>query len=219
MSDDSDDGADNADQQAALNNIVQPLRKLIKKQSSKIDKLSKVVSTLEEERAKEAALREEMERQLSELKATGTTLKATLDQNPWRYQNEQTEATVRALEKRLTDSLDEQRVQLTAHTQVFQSTQSTVSQLSQSQASLQAEQNDGGRRAAEELRSLTARIDHMRGEMSERLTHTFSESTQHADRLSQRLQEDVHRLDQEISNRAQTKNVSESTASLQSELQ
>ena len=93
MSDDSDDGADNADQQAALNNIVQPLRKLIKKQSSKIDKLSKVVSTLEEERAKEAALREEMERQLSELKATGTTLKATLDQNPWRYQNEQTEAT------------------------------------------------------------------------------------------------------------------------------
>ena len=109
MSDDSDDGADNADQQAALNNIVQPLRKLIKKQSSKIDKLSKVASTLEEERAKEAALREEMERQLSELKATGTTLKATLDQNPWRYQNEQTEATVRALEKRLTDSLDEQR--------------------------------------------------------------------------------------------------------------
>jgi len=216
MSDsDEEDGGDTA---AALNSIVAPLRKQLKKASSKVDKLNALVKALEDERNKESERREELEKQMAEVRATSTQVKTTLEANPWRFQGEQVETALRAAEKRLTDSLDEQRVQLAAHSQVFQSTQSTVSQLSQTQAALQAEQNDGARRNAEDVRSLTARLDHMRGEFSERMSHSYSESTTHADRLGQRLQEDLHRLDQELSLRAQSKAVADSQASLQSEV-
>lgn len=217
-SDDSDDeGGD--DQAAALNNIVQPLRKQIKKQSSKVDKLSSLVKTLEEERQKAAEKNEELEKGLTEMRLVCSNMKTTLDANPWRFQGEQLEGSLRATEKRLSESLDEQRVQLNAHSQVFQATQSTVSQLSQTQASIQADQSDGARRQAEELRGLTARIDHMRGEFAERASHTFAEATTHADRLGQRLQEDLHRIDQEVSLRATSRSVADGQAALQSELQ
>ena len=109
-------------------------------------------------------------------------------------------------------------MQVAAHSQVFASTQSTVSEISQKQATLSAENSDHTRRAAEELRTINARLDHMRGEFSERVTHTFEESTKHADRLSSRLQEDLHRLDQEVSLRATSKSMTDSTAALRSEL-
>ena len=53
-------------------------------------------------------------------------------------------------------------------------------ELSQGHSVLQVEQSDGAKRAAEELRALTTRLDHMRGEFAERVTHSFSESTAHA---------------------------------------
>ena len=57
----------------------------------------------------------------------------------------------------------------------------------------------------EEVRGLSARLDHMRGEFSERVTHTFSEATAHADRLTQRLQQDLLRLEQDVAQRAQVR--------------
>ena len=219
MGSDSSDGEGGEDQTAALNNIIQPLRKQIKKQSSKIEKLSALVKDLEADRATEKEKREEVERQLADIKTGSTMLKSTVDASPWRQDSERVEGSLRNTEKRLMDALDEQRVQLAAHAQVFQSTQSTVSDLSQRHATMQAEHNDGSRRAAEELRALTARLDHMRGEFSERVTHIFSESTSHADRLTQRLQEELHRLDTEVSMRAQARSVADGTAALQSEMQ
>ena len=218
MGDSSDEEGNDEDQAAALNNIVQPLRKQMKKQGAKIEKLSALVKVLEEERAKEVEKREEVERQMVEMRTSTQHMKATLDSNPWRFQAEQADTSLRAVETRLSGVLDEQRVQLAAHAQVFQTTQSTVSQLSQTQASLQADQSEATRRSAEETRGLTARLDHMRGEFAERVSHTFSESTTHADRLGQRLQEDLHRLDQEVSLRAPARSVTDSTAALQSEL-
>ena len=137
MGSDSDSDAGGDDQAAALNNIVQPLRKQIKKQSGKLDKLDKLVKTLEEERQNAAAKTEELEKVLNEMRVTSNNMKTTLDANPWRFQGEQLEGSLRATEKRLTDSMDEQRVQLNAHTQVFQATQSMVSQLSQTQTAIQ----------------------------------------------------------------------------------
>ena len=87
-----------------------------------------------------------------------------------------------AVDKRLTDGLDEVKIQTGAHAQVFSSTQSSVAQQSQSLATMQADAAETARRSAEELRSLTARLDHMRGEFSERVSHTFTEATGHADR-------------------------------------
>jgi chromosome segregation ATPase len=217
-SDDSDTDGGTDDKAAALNNIVQPLRKQLKKQAGKIDKLLGVVKVLEDERKAEHDRREALEVQLTELRTTNTQLKTTLDANPWRYQGDQVEAALRTTEKRLSEALDEQRVQVAAHSQVFQSTQTTVSQLSQQQQALQADQSDAARKTVEEVRALTARLDHMRGEFSERMAHSFSESTTHSDRLGQRLQEDVQRLQQEVSLRAQAKTVSDGTAALHSEM-
>lgn len=219
MGSDSSDAEGADDTAATVNNIIQPLRKQLKKQSAKIDKLSTLVKEIEEERKAEKEKREEVERQLMETKANAAMLKSTLEANPWRHENERLEGSLRAAEKRLGDMLDEQRVQLTAHTQVFQSTQTTVNELSQRNAAIQAEHNDGMRRSAEEVRTLTARLDQMRGELSERVTHTFSESTSHADRLGQRLQEDLHRLESDVSSRAQARTVADGTAAVQAEMQ
>ena len=216
---DSDDSADDADDQAAaLNNIVQPLRKQIKKQAHKIEKLQGLVKQLEEERSAESRKREALERQLSEVSAGSDRLRSTIDANPWRPDAERLREELRVAEKRTADALDEQRVQMAAHAQAFQATQTTVATLSQEQSNLHAGQTDTSRRAADELRALTARLDHMRGEMTERVQHTFSESTGHADRLNQRVQEELQRLDQELAQRAQAKLVGDAAAATQAEL-
>ena len=68
------------------------------------------------------------------------------------------------------------------------------------------------------MRSLTARLDHMRGEFAERVTHTFSEATGHADRLVQRLQSEVLRLDEGLTQRATASALADATAGTNSEL-
>jgi chromosome segregation ATPase len=212
---DESDAEDNA---AALNNIIQPLRKQLKKQAGKIEKLTALVQGLEQGYEKEKERSQELEKQVAELNQASLTMKTSFETSPWRTDLDVVEASLRAAESRLSSVLDEQRVQLAAHAQVFQSTQSSVADVAQRQASQQIDQSDGSRRMMEELRALTTRLDHMRGEFSERVTHTFSESTSHADRLGQRLQEDLHRLDQEVSMRAQSRSVTDSTAALQAEL-
>lgn len=197
---DSDDGQDQA---AALSNIVQPLRKQLKKHAGKLEKLDALIKSLEKDRTGEQEKREEVQKQVAEMQASASMIKGTIDAGPWRGDAERVMSELRAAEKRLMDSLDDQRVQLAAHSQVFQNTQSSVSSLSQGQSTLQAEHSDSSRRTLEELRGLTARLDHMRGEFAERVTHTFSESTAHADRLNQRLQQDLLRLEQDVSQRAQ----------------
>lgn len=216
MSDAESDAGD--DQAAAITNIVQPLRKQAKKLASKLEKLDAVVKALEKERNVESERREGIERQLAEANAGASILKGTLDAAPWRAEADRVSAELRAAEKKLSDTLDEQRVQLAAHAQVFQSTQTTVSSLSQGHSVLQVEQSDGAKRAAEELRALTTRLDHMRGEFAERVTHSFSESTAHADRLTQRLQQDMLKLEQDVASRAMGKVLSESTAAMQAEV-
>jgi chromosome segregation ATPase len=218
MGSDSEDDDGKEDQAAAINNIVQPIRKQMKKLSSKLDKMAGLVKALEEERDKEKEAREMSEKQLAETKESTRELQMKLDAAPWKLDGERFESLIKATDASLRNILDEQRVQVAAHSQVFASTQSTVSDISQKQATLSAENHDHTRRAAEELRTINARLDHMRGEFSERVTHTFEEGTKHADRLGARLQEDLHRLDQEVSLRASAKSVGESTAALRSEL-
>jgi len=214
-----DDASDAEKHQAdALISIVQPLRKQLKKHTGKLDKLDTLIKTLKEERVASDDKREALGKQLVDIVAAAAILKGTLDAAPWRSDGERALGELRAAEKRLTATLDEQRVQLAAHAQIFQSTQSTVSALSQGQAALQAEHGDGSKRAADELRGLSARLDHMRGEFAERVTHTFSDSTAHADRLTQRLQQDVLRLEQDVSARAPANALSDASASLHSEL-
>ena len=213
-----DDGSDGAGEAAAINSVVQPLRKQAKKHASKLEKLEAQLKAFEKDRNTETERREALEKQLAEISAGASMVKGTLDASPWRAEYERVTADLRATEKKLADVLDEQRVQLAAHTQVFQSTQTTVASLSQGHSLLQSEHGDGTRRSAEELRALTARLDHMRGEFAERVTHTFAESTAHADRLTQRMQQDLLRLEHDIAQRAQSTQVTDTSASLQSEI-
>lgn len=203
MSDDDADGGE--DHAVAISNMLAPLKKQMKKLEGKLGKNESSIKTLVDSIGAEADKRAGLEKSLLDMQTSVGIMKGTVEAHPWRGESERVLTDLRAVEKRLADSLDEQRVQLAAHAQVFQSTQSTVSVLSQGQASLQAEHHDGSRRAAEELRSLTARLDHMRGEFSERVTHSFSESTAHADRLTQRMQQDLVRIEQDVSQRAQVR--------------
>lgn len=206
MSDDDDD-AGGAGQAAALNFIVLPLRKQLTKHGKTLSKLESTVNALEKERANMSEKQGGSSKVVTDLQTTMQILKGTLDSHPWRSEGDRYLSELRGVEKRLADTLDEQRVQLAAHSQVFQSTQSAVSTLSHEHASLKAEHNDGSRRALEELRGLTARLDHMRGEFAERVTHSFSEATAHADRQMQRLQQELLRVDQDVSERAQARHL------------
>ena len=217
-SDDDDDDDDAKDAAGALNNIVQPLRKQLKKQGTKIEKMNAAMTKLGEDSEKTSAQFSDLEQQISGFKIASTQLKSMIDACPWRHDGERIEATIKAMERRLADELGEQRVHLAAHSQTFQTTQSAVADSSKKLAILQAELGDGGRRSAEELRVLTARFDHMRGELFERMAHTLDESKSHSDRLNQRAQDELTRLDQEVSLRANSKSVAETTAGINSEL-
>ena len=139
---------------------------------------------------------------LAELNSTVVTLKERFEARPWQLDLERQGGELRAAEKRLGGAVDDMKVQLGAHAQVFQSAQASVAQQAHELSGLQAEATETSRRVNEELRSLTTRIDHMRGEFSERVTHTFGESTAHADRLVTRLQQDLLRVEQEVGQRA-----------------
>ena len=217
-SDSEDDNDDKNDNVAALNNIVQPLRKQIKKQGTKLEKMNETMTRLGEDSEKAREQFTDLEHQVAGFKIASTQLKSTIDASPWQRDGERIEATIREMEKRLTEELGEQRVHLAAHSQTFQTTQSAVSDISRKQSSVLAEIGEVSRRSAEELRVLTARLDHIRGEFSEHVTHTLGESKSHADRLNQRVQDELHRLDQEVSLRALSKSVAETTTGLGSEL-
>lgn len=211
MSDSEASSEDGNDAAANLNTIVQPLRKQIKKQGSKIEKLESLCKAAEKARAAEVERREASEHQLAILQASLDDLKNKLDSNPWLGEGEKLMAELHASEKRLGESLNDTKVQLGAHAQVFQTTQSAVSSQAQGLAAMQAEASEGSLRVAEEIRGMNARLDHMRGEFSERVTHTFTETTGHADRLVQRLQQEIQRLDQEVALRATSKTLADTS--------
>ena len=131
------------------------------------------------------------------MQASLAVLKDRLESGPWREDNDKLRQELVGHSTRLQEALEEQRVQLNAHAQVFQSTQTAVVQQQHDIAALQAETSQACRRGEGDLASLSARIDQLRVETSERDTSNFTEATQHADRLAQRLQQDVLRLEQQ----------------------
>ena len=219
MSDSEGSGAGANDTAAEVAAMLQPLRKSIKKQGSKIDKLDAIIKDAEKRRAEEAEQLQTMATTLAELNSTVVTLKERFEARPWQLDLERQGGELRAAEKRLGGAVDDMKVQLGAHAQVFQSAQASVAQQAHELSGLQAEATETSRRVNEELRSLTTRIDHMRGEFSERVTHTFGESTAHADRLVTRLQQDLLRVEQEVGQRATLASVGESNATQLRELQ
>ncbi len=213
---DSDDVAN--DTAAQVNNVIQPLRKQLKRQASKIEKLEGLCKQLDKERMAANVKRDEAENKMIAMHASVQSLRDRIDSNPWRSECERLSGELRASENRLTGMLDDHKVQISAHAQVFQSTQSTVSSQSQGLSSLQAEQNEASRRIGEELRALTARLDHMRGEFAERVTHSHSEAVGHADRLVQRVQTDLLALEQEVAGRAKSGGLADAVAATNAEL-
>ena len=201
MSDDESDGAD--DQVAALNNIIQPLRKQVKKLGAKLDKLDGLCKGLSQDQTSSADKRDSLERTVADLQASLAAAKGALDMQPWRGEGDRALSEIRSIEKRLMETLDEQRIQLAAHAQVFQATQSTVSSLSQGHASLQVEHKEATRRAEEDSRNVCTRLDHMRGEFAERISHSFSEAAALSDRFGKQLQLDIQKLERDVAGRAQ----------------
>jgi len=120
--------------------------------------------------------------------------------------------------QRLRDAVEEQRVQLTAHAQVFQGTQASVVAQAHSLSQLQGETSDATRRAESERLALGLRIDQVRTDLSERATQGFTDATQHCDRLISRMQQDVLRLEGSVSQCAQTTALTDATSSLDDEL-
>ena len=198
--------------------MLQPLRKQLKKHSSRLEKVETNLKDTEKKRQADSEQLQTLQQTVLETNALLTTLRDSLNARPWQFDIEKMQAEMRTVDQRSTSAVDELRVQLTAHAQVFQGSQTSVASQAEQLNGVQADAAEHRRKTGEELRSITTRLDHMRGEFSERVTHTFGEATTHADRLMTRLQQDLLRLEQDVGQRAISTNVAESSAALQREL-
>ena len=198
---------------------IRPLLKKLKKQEARIDKLDAKIKENEKRDRDAVESQRAAERSSAEVQASLAVLKDRLESGPWREDNDKLRQELVGHSTRLQEALEEQRVQLNAHAQVFQSTQTSVVQQQHDIAAMQAETSEARRRGEGDLASLSTRVDQLRSETSERDTSNFTEATQHADRLAQRLQQDVLRLEQQLALCAQSRHVSEQVSSLQQEAQ
>ena len=198
---------------------IRPLLKKLKKQEARIDKLDAKIKENEKRDRDAVESQRAAERSSAEVQASLAVLKDRLESGPWREDNDKLRQELVGHSTRLQEALEEQRVQLNAHAQVFQSTQTSVVQQQHDIAAMQAETSEARRRGEGDLASLSTRVDQLRSETSERDTSNFAEATQHADRLAQRLQQDVLRLEQQLALCAQSRHVSEQVSSLQQEAQ
>ena len=198
---------------------IRPLLKKLKKQEARIDKLDAKIKENEKRDRDAVESQRAAERSSAEVQASLAVLKDRLESGPWREDNDKLRQELVGHSTRLQEALEEQRVQLNAHAQVFQSTQTSVVQQQHDIAAMQAETSEARRRGEGDLASLSTRVDQLRSETSERDTSNYTEATQHADRLAQRLQQDVLRLEQQLALCAQSRHVSEQVSSLQQEAQ
>ena len=198
---------------------IRPLLKKLKKQEARIDKLEAKIKENEKRDRDAVESQRSAGNSLAEVQTSLAVLKDRLESGPWREDNDKLRQELVGHSTRLQEALEEQRVQLNAHAQVFQSTQTSVVQQQHDIAALQAETSEARRRGEGDLASLSTRVDQLRSETSERDTSNFTEATQHADRLAQRLQQDVLRLEQQLALCAQSRHVSDQVSALQQEVQ
>ena len=113
-SDDEDVGTGAAEMAAML----QPLRKQLKKHSSRIEKMETSNKEQEKRRVLESEQLVVLQQTVGEMNATLMALKESFNSRPWQPDIEKTQADLRATEKRQSSAVDDLRVQLTAHAQV-----------------------------------------------------------------------------------------------------
>ena len=128
MASDSDDNDsdDAAPPQIDIQAHLRPLQKQLKKQSKQITKLEAACKALEKQSKADAEQREEMTAKLAEAQGAIHAARDRLTAVPWRPDLESLRADLSAASSRIAESVEEQRVQLAAHAQVFQSTQTSV---------------------------------------------------------------------------------------------